>query len=169
MRHSTAQNSTGQNAGVDIAKDTLDVCLHPSGAAKRFTNDGNGHRALITWLAPSEIVRIVFEATGAYHCAFERTLAMAGLPVAKINPRQARRFAEATGKLAKTDRCDAAMLARFGALLEPAARPVSSETIDEMKEFTCRPARARERPHRSVQSGKTLALRFAQAPGHSTA
>lgn len=135
MRHSTAQNSTAQNAGVDISKDTLDVCLHPSGAAKRFANDGKGHRALIAWLAPSEIVRIVFEATGAYHYVFARTLAMAGLPMAKINPRQARRFAEATGKLAKTDRCDAAMLARFGALLEPAARPVSSETLDEMKEL----------------------------------
>ncbi len=56
MRHSTTQN-----AGDDISKDTLDVCLHPSGAAKRVTNDGKGHRALIAWLAPSEIVRIVFE------------------------------------------------------------------------------------------------------------
>ncbi len=86
MRHSTAQNSTAQNAGVDISKDTLDVCLHPSGAAKRFTNDGKGHRALIAWLAPSEIVRIVFEATGAYHYVFARTLAMAGLPMANIDP-----------------------------------------------------------------------------------
>jgi transposase len=78
---------------------------------------------------------VVFEATGAYHRRFERTLAAAGLPMAKINPRQARRFAEATGKLAKTDTIDAAVLARFGALLTPQARQPVSETLDEMKEL----------------------------------
>src|SRR3546814_10451443 len=96
------------------------------------SNDAAGHRALLAWLAPHTIVRVVFEATGAYHRAFERRLATAGLSLAKVNPRQARRFAEATGKLAKTDRCDAA-LASFGALLEPPARPVVSRTLDEMK------------------------------------
>src|SRR3546814_2370851 len=66
------------------------------------SNDAAGHRALLAWLAPHTIVRVVFEATGAYHRAFERRLATAGLAMAKVNPRQARRFAEATGKLAKT-------------------------------------------------------------------
>jgi transposase len=78
---------------------------------------------------------VVFEATGANHRAFERALAAAGLPAAKIKPRQARRFAEAIGRLAKTDRCDAALLARFGALIEPAARPVQSPTLDAMREL----------------------------------
>ena len=128
-------HSTAQTVGVDISKDHLDVCLYPSDAIKRFANDAKGYRALIAWLAPDQIARVVFEATGAYHRAFERSLAMAGLPMAKVNPRQARRFAEATGKLAKTDRLDAAMLARFGALLQPAARPVVSQTIDDMKEL----------------------------------
>ena len=128
-------HSTALTVGVDISKDHLDVCLYPSDAIKRFVNDAKGHRALIAWLAPSRIERVIFEATGAYHRAFERSLAMAGLPMAKVNPRQARRFAEAAGKLAKTDRLDAAMLARFGALLQPAARPVVSQTIDDMKEL----------------------------------
>jgi transposase len=57
------------------------------------------------------------------------------LPGVKVNPLQARRFAEAIGKLAKTDRCDAAMLARMGAALELQARPIVSETLDKMKEF----------------------------------
>jgi transposase len=135
MHHSTALNSTAKNAGVDISKDHLDVCLYPGGATRRFANDVKGHRALVAWLAPHDIVRVVYEPTGPYHRAFERALAMADLPVAKVNPRQARRFAEATGKLAKTDRCDAAMLARFGALLEPAPRPVVSQVIDDMKEL----------------------------------
>ena len=126
---------TPQTAGVDISKDTLDVCLYPGGETGSFANDARGHRALIGWLAGHPIVRVVYEATGAYHRGFERRLATAGFAMAKVNPRQARRFAEATGRLAKTDRCDAAMLARFGALLEPAARPLVSPILDEMKEL----------------------------------
>jgi transposase len=124
-----------QTAGVDISKDALDVCLYPGGQSGRFANDAKGHRGLVCWLAKHSIARVVYEATGAYHRGFERCLATAGLAMAKVNPLQARRFADATGKLAKTDRCDAAMLARFGALLEPAARPVASPALDEMKEL----------------------------------
>jgi transposase len=126
---------TALTAGVDISKDNLDVFLHPTGATRRFANDAKGHRALIAWLAPSRIERVVFEATGAYHRAFERSLALAGLPMVKVNPRHTRCFAEAAGKLAKTDRLDAAMLARFGALLQPPTRPIVSQTIDDMKEL----------------------------------
>jgi transposase len=139
-------HSTAPNAGVDIGKDHLDACLHPSGETRRFTNTPGGHRALVAWLAPLGVVRVVFEATGAYHRALERALAAAGLPAAKINPRQARRFAEAIGCLAKTDRCDAALLARFGALIEPAARPVQSPTLDAMRELhTARRALVKDR------------------------
>jgi transposase len=128
-------STIAQNAGVDIAKDFLDAMIYPAGATARFTNDAEGIRALIAWLAPYRVARVVFEATGAYHRLFERTLAEAGLPMVKVNPRQARRFAEASGKLAKTDRCDAAMLARMGAALELEPRPVVSKTLDEMKEL----------------------------------
>jgi len=124
-----------QNAGVDISKDFLDVAIHPAGQTTRFTNDATGLRALIKYLAPHQVARVVFEATGAYHRLFERTLAEAGLPMVKVNPRQARRFAEASGKLAKTDRCDAAMLARMGPALELQPRPVAGKTLDEMKEL----------------------------------
>jgi transposase len=124
-----------QTAGIDIAKDQLDVCLCPDGATRRFTNDPQGHRALIAWLAKYSLQRVVFEPTGAYHGTLERSLASAGLPLAKINPRHARRFAEALGQLAKTDQLDAALLARFGALLEPPTRPVLSPTLDAMKEL----------------------------------
>jgi transposase len=81
------------------------------------------------------VARVAFEPTGAYHHAFERRLAEAGLPLVKVNPRQARRFAEAIGHHAKTDAVDAAMLARFAALLEPPVRPVVSATLDAMKEL----------------------------------
>jgi transposase len=61
-------------------------------------------------------------------------LGAAGVPFVKVNPRQARRFAEAIGKLAKTDRLDAAMLARMGAMLELKTRPPQSEALPELKE-----------------------------------
>ncbi|MBR9971168.1 IS110 family transposase [Magnetospirillum sulfuroxidans] len=108
--------------GVDVSKDFRDVHRHPDGDGRRFTNNAVGHKALIAWTG-NEVSRIVFEPTGPYHGALERGLAKAGLPMVKVNPRQARRFAEATNKLAKTDRLDAALLARMGALHPPISRP----------------------------------------------
>jgi transposase len=135
-----------QNVGVDISKDFLDVAILPANETARFANDAKGLRALMKWLARHRVGRIVFEATGAYHRLFERTLAKAGLPMIKVNPRQARRFAQAIGKLAKTDRCDAHMLARMGAALELEPRPIVSDTLDEMKEFvTARDALVKDR------------------------
>ena len=124
-----------QSVGVDIAKDTLDVAILPAGESFRLANDPGGHRALIKRLGRFEISRIVFEATGAYHRLFERALAEAGLPLVKVNPRRARRFAEATGKLAKTDRCDALMLARMGAALELEPCLPASKIAQSMKEL----------------------------------
>ena len=87
------------------------------------------------WFAQTPVERVVFEPTGPYHRAFERALGAAGVPFVKVNPRQARRFAEAIGKLAKTDRIDAAMLARMGAVLELETRPPRSEALLELKEL----------------------------------
>jgi transposase len=124
-----------QNVGVDICKATLDVYLHPAGNARQFTNDPKGIKGLLAWLDGHAIARVVFEPTGPYHHGFERRLGEAGLPLAKVNPLQARRFAQAAGAHAKTDAIDAAMLARMGALLTPPVRPINSQIIDEMKEL----------------------------------
>lgn len=126
------QNDT---IGVDVSKDHLDAHRLADGASRRFANDNRGHKALIKWLAQTPVIRVVFEPTGPYHRALERALGAAGVPFAKVNPRQARRFAEATGKLAKTDSLDAAMLARMGALLELETRPARSEVLLELKEL----------------------------------
>jgi transposase len=120
--------------GIDVSKDTLDAHRLSDGASCQFGNDSNGHKALIAWIG-KDVVRVVFEPTGPYHRALERALAKAGLPMVKVNPRQARRFAEATGKLAKTDRLDAALLARMGGLLQLEARPAPDETIAELKQL----------------------------------
>lgn len=89
--------TSAETVVVDILKDFLDANIHPTGETERFANDAKGQRALIAWLEGRQVQRLVFEATGAYHRVFERTLAAVGLPMAKINPRQSRRFAEAIG------------------------------------------------------------------------
>lgn len=143
--------------GVDISKDTLDVHRHPGGDERRFANDAAGHKALIAWIGGTA-TRLVFEPTGPYHRALERAFAKAGLPVVKVNPRQARRFAEATGKLAKTDRLDAAMLARMGALLQLEIRPAPDETLAELKQLhIAREALVKDRTA-AKNRGKTLTL-----------
>jgi transposase len=153
-----AEKMNNDTIGVDVSKDHLDAYRLADGAARRFANDKGGHKALIKWLAQTPLNRVVFEPTGPYHRAVERALGASGVPFVKVNPRQARRFAEATGKLAKTDRLDAAILARMGALLELQGRPAPSEVLLELKElYVAREALVKDRTA-ARNRGKVLTL-----------
>ena len=121
--------------GVDISKDTLDVHRLPAGDYQQFSNDNAGFKALIKWLGKDAVCRVVFEATGAYHRAFEQALGKAGLPLSKVNPRNARRFCEALGQLTKTDRVDAAMLAQLGVAIKPPVRPAPPQILCDLKQL----------------------------------
>ena len=110
-----------QTIGIDISKATLDVHAYPAGIDRQFANTAKGHKALVAWLGQRPVERVAFEATATYHRALEQ--ALADLPCVKLNPERARRFAQATGTLAKTDRIDAAMLARMAATLQSPVRP----------------------------------------------
>jgi transposase len=129
-----APNRADVTGGVDISKDTLDVYLAPSGVHRQFANDVKGRGKLIAWLKIERPTRIIFEPSGAYHRALERALAEANLPGVKINPLRARRFSEATGKRIKTDQVDAAMLAQFGAVLQPDILPFKHAVSDTLAE-----------------------------------
>lgn len=120
--------------GIDISKDHLDAHRLPDGGRGRFENTSAGHKALIRWIGPTPI-RVVYEPTGPYHRKLEVRLATAGMPIVKVNPRQARRFAQAVGGLAKTDALDAAMLARMGAVLGLEARPVRDAILTTLKDL----------------------------------
>lgn len=104
------------------------------GAHAQFQNDNRGRRALLKWIGGS-VELVVFQATGAYHRDLEVDLANASVPFAKVNPKQARRFAQAIGKLAKTDRVDAAMLAKMGAVLDLSPQAPVSQTLHDMREL----------------------------------
>jgi transposase len=113
--------NTALSVGIDVSKDMLDVCCGPEGSVERIANELEAHDRLAQRLAQQTVALIVLEASGGYEAAVAGALQAAGLPVAIVNPRQARDFAKALGLLAKTDAIDARVLARFAALL--AERP----------------------------------------------
>lgn len=131
--------------GVDISKDSLDVMVFPEGVTMTVANDPKGWKAVVR-LAAKGGGLVVFEPTGAYHRGLETALTTAQLPFAKVNPRQVKRFGDALGARAKTDRADAELLARYGAMLRPSPTQPMSETMRELKElYTARQGLSKDR------------------------
>ena len=121
--------------GIDVSKGTLDVHIAPSGKSLHVTHDDSGIGQILESLKEACPALIVMEATGGLEVRLASELASAGLPVAVINPRQARDFAKATGHLAKTDQVDAAVLAAFAQAIRPQVRPlkdVDTRALDDM-------------------------------------
>ncbi len=100
--------------GIDVSKAWVDAAVRPTGEAWRVNQDQEGGEALVLRLQAMSPQCIVMEATGGYEAPIVAALGAAGLPVAVVNPRQVRDFARSQGKLAKTDRLDAAVIAHFG-------------------------------------------------------
>ena len=118
--------------GIDVAKAELVVSITPS--AERFTvaNDERGVRTLVERLRAISPTLVVLEATGGHELLGVAALAAAALPVVVVNPRQVRDFAKATGQLAKTDRIDADILARFADVVRPAVRQIPDAEAREL-------------------------------------
>lgn len=118
--------------GIDVAKAELVVSVLPSGERFTVANDERGTRTLVERLRACGPTLIVLEATGGYELLGVAALAAASLPVVIVNPRQVRDFAKATGQLAKTDRIDADILARFADVVRPAVRPIAGDEAQEL-------------------------------------
>lgn len=116
-------------AGIDVSKDYLDLSLRCGDevATTRFSNDPAGMDALTETVSAAAPELVVLEATGGFEHACVAELSSAGVPVAVVNPRQVRDFARSTGRLAKTDRMDAEVLALFAERVRPALRPFKDE------------------------------------------
>jgi transposase len=140
--------------GIDVSKAHLDVALRPAGEVFRLRNDPAGLAALVQRLTPLGPALVVVEATGGYELPAVAALQAAGLAVAAVNPRQARDFAKATGRLAKTDRIDAEALAHFAEAVRPAARPVEPA---EQKALDALLTRRRQLLEMRVMEGNRLA------------
>jgi transposase len=127
--------------GIDVAKAHLDVAVRSAGqtlASWQVSNDEAGLLVLVEQLKPMAPALTVLEATGGYECPAAAALAAAGLAVALINPRQGREFAKATGKLAKTDKLDAALLAHFADAIRPPVRPLPGEQQQHLQALLTR-------------------------------
>jgi transposase len=109
--------------GLDVSKERLDGATR-DGVTFNAANDPAGHAQLVRRLQPWGVTLLVLEATGGLELPVAAALAAAGIAVAVVNPRQARDFARASGRLAKNDRIDAAALAHFAEALRPQARPL---------------------------------------------
>jgi len=121
--------------GIDISKAWVDVHVRPDGVAWRFDTDGDGLGELVRRLKPLAPALVVMEASGGYESIVAVTLAEAGLPVAIVNPRQVRRFAEAVGRLAKTDAIDAAIIGHFAQAVRPPVRPLPDASLAQLQEL----------------------------------
>lgn len=124
--------------GIDIAKHTFDLCsLHPQKILP-FENNPKGIRQAVRMLAQLRPKLIVMEATGGYETPLAAKLHATGLPVAIVNPRRIRDFAKAQGRLAKTDKMDAEVLATFAAKMQPPAQEQIDPSRRLMKALVAR-------------------------------
>jgi transposase len=124
--------------GIDVSKDTLDVAALPSGECWTLDNHQKSLDELVLRLKELSPVAVILEATGGYENLAMAVLGAAGLPLIRINPRQVRDFARSTGQLAKTDRIDALILARFAQALKPELRPLPDETTQALASLVTR-------------------------------
>jgi transposase len=131
-------NAVEHFIGIDVSKERLDVAEHACGEHWSVTNDAKGIASLVKRLKATPPALIVLEATGKLERAVVSALAEEELPVVVVNPRQIRDFAKSIGRLAKTDAIDAAVLARFAAVIRPEERPLRDQKTEELAEFVTR-------------------------------
>jgi transposase len=124
--------------GIDVAKDHVDVVIRPTGEYLRAANDEDGARSLVGRLGREDGVLVVVEATGGLERVLTAALSAAGIAVAVVNPRQVRDFAKAVGRLAKTDRIDAGVLAHFAEAVRPEPRPLADQDARELHALVLR-------------------------------
>lgn len=127
-----------QFVGIDVSKAVLDVAVLPTGEKWSVPNSSEGVQGLVQRLEELKVRLVVLEASGGLERRAIAALAGARLPVVAVNPRQVRDFAKATGKLAKTDALDAAVLALFAERIRPEARPLKDAQAQELEALVVR-------------------------------
>lgn len=124
--------------GIDVSKEHLDAAREDGAWQSRFANDEKGQAELAKALAATRPTLVVLESTGPYQLELTLVLAAARIPFAVVNPRQVRDFARAVGILAKTDKIDAQVIARFGATVKPTMEPLPDTEALELEALLTR-------------------------------
>ena len=118
--------------GIDVSKANLDIFIFPNNKYMQFTNDAQGIQKLLNKIRLFPNVLVVMESTGGYEVQVSLALSKVDLEVCVVNPRQVRDFAKASGKLAKTDRVDAKIIALFANKMELKANIFYNEEHQKM-------------------------------------
>ncbi len=124
--------------GIDVSKAHLDVALRPQGEVFQVANSEEGITRLVQRLLAIPPMLVVMEATGGMEVLASAMLSASKLPVAVVNPRQVRAFAKATGRLAKSDKIDALVLAHFAEAIQPQVRSIADEQTRELNGLVTR-------------------------------
>jgi transposase len=124
--------------GVDISKAHLEIGVLPTGEVWQEANEPTATARLVKRLVRLAPKLVVMEASGGLEIPVAAVLARAGLPVVIVNPRQVREFARATGRLAKTDKIDALVLALFGDRVRPEVRPLPDDVAQAFEALLAR-------------------------------
>lgn len=125
-------------AGIDVSKECLDLAVLPSGEKKRYSNDEAGITKLTAKLKKLSPVLVVMEPTGGLEMPLAAALTLESIKTAVVNARQVRDYARATGKLAKTDKIDALVMAEFASVIKPPVREFRDEETEEIKSIMSR-------------------------------
>ena len=116
-----------------MSKVHLDVAIRPGEERKQVENNSAGIALLVAWIEQRQPTQVILEATGGLETGIACALVAAGVAVSVVNPRQVRDFARAVGKLAKTDKIDASLLAQFGEAVKPEPRTLPDEQTQQLQ------------------------------------
>jgi transposase len=133
-------NQNEINIGIDTSQPRLDIHVRPQAVFQSFENNPEGIQSAIRFIKPFKPTRVLIEATGRLEVAFFCAAHKAGLPVCVCNPIQVRKFAQATGRMAKTDKLDAQDIAHFGEALKPALtdlKPAKLRLLSDLLAVRC--------------------------------
>ncbi len=131
-------NTTLQSVGIDVSKATLDCHVLSDKLSFSCPNNNAGHKKLIAKLPAAGSCLVVMEATGGYQAAVAHALAAKGHLVTVANPRQIKSFGSAIGLLAKTDKLDAHLIARFAETVKPDVTNLPSKELQDLKALVSR-------------------------------
>lgn len=128
----------GVYVGVDIAKRSFDVACHETGEFRHFQYNQAGVAECVAWLGALKPSLVLMESTGGYELPLLNELLSNSISAAVINPRRVRDFAKAKGRLAKTDKIDAAIIAEYAATFQPLAQKELAELSIKLKSLAAR-------------------------------
>lgn len=148
--HIAGRRNTERNVGIDVGKDVLDIAILELGTHWQIANDDAAVRELVKQLRRYRLSRVVVEATGGYERRVAEACAAKGLPLLIVQPMKVRQFARAEGLMAKTDKIDAQLIARFGKVLELEPRALPDEKVRKVRDLLARKRQLNEQRTREL-------------------